>query len=135
MTQAAARVCGQLLHAGRLIELPSAILLALCCVLPAVHAAPTLPVQVSLGSGLIGLYYGFRIAFDAAAFKQYAREGNWAPFDEGLAGLGMHKAQAARPTADRIRGALRLLRWRIVWLFVQVASCALTGLPIWGATP
>lgn len=95
----------------------------------------------SVAAGLVERYYAFRSDLDARLFAHWAAcwSGLWAPdpqadlaaFDQALAGVfGARKAPTPpRPLADRVRGALRLLRHQFIALAIQLA--AILGAILW----
>lgn len=77
-----------------------------------------------LVSGLLQKYYALRVALDAELFaslaaapEQLARR--TAELDGALLAV-TGKATQGRTWDERSRGALRLLRWQVVWFSVQV---------------
>lgn len=96
---------------------------------------------VSVTAGLVQRYYAFRCDLDARLFAHWAAcwSGLWAPdpqadllaFDHALTGVfGTSEAPTPpRPLAERVRGALRLLRHQSIALAVQLA--AILGAILW----
>lgn len=96
---------------------------------------------VSVTAGLVQRYYAFRCDLDARLFAHWAAcwSGLWAPdpqadlvaFDHALTGVfGASEAPTPpRPLAERVRGALRLLRHQSIALGVQLS--ALLGAILW----
>lgn len=95
----------------------------------------------SVTAGLVQRYYAFRCDLDARVFAHWAAcwSGLWAPdpqadlkaFDHALTSVfGASEAPTPpRPLADRVRGALRLLRHQSIALAVQLS--ALLGAILW----
>lgn len=95
----------------------------------------------SVAAGLVQRYYAFRCDLDARLFAHWAAcwSGLWAPdpqadlkaFDQALTSVfGASEAPTPpRPLAERVRGALRLLRHQFIALAVQLA--ALLGAILW----
>ena len=96
---------------------------------------------VSVTAGLVQRYYAFRCDLDARLFAHWAAcwSGLWAPdpqadlvaFDHALTGVfGTSETPTPpRPLAERVRGALRLLRHQSIALAVQFS--ALLGAILW----
>ena len=78
-------------------------------------------------SGLLQKYWAFRVAFDADLFQLMAQDpGNLSDrteaLDQALQDLGLQPRQsAARPWAERSRGALGLLKRQALLVIVQIS--------------
>jgi hypothetical protein len=76
--------------------------------------------------GLIALYHGIRVGFDAAIFRHLADTAgddasDFAALDEALSRMGLlAQAKTARPLEARIAGARRLLYRQAVCAVLQV---------------
>lgn len=120
-------VTARLLAAWAPLETPAWTLLVAALALLWLHPAP---LSAGMGTasflaGVYGLYLGWRIRFDAAAFLDLA-EGRIADgdsLDATLKEMGL-SSRSTRSEAERCRGALRLLYQRIFWFLVQVVILA-----------
>ena len=105
---------------------------------PVQTTAMTLVLALVLGLTLLERGLALRLQFDAGLFDDLARQGatpsQLMALDLSLQGLGLRRASVtSRPLPDRVQGALRLARWHVVTVAIQVLSLAAT---LWlGARP
>lgn len=141
---ATAALTAAALGQGRQLDLLSLalLLLALATLLLAVTGLTERSLLgFSMAAGLVQRYYAFRSDLDARVFAHWAAcwSGLWAPdpqadlkaFDQALTGaFGAGDAPSPpRPLADRVRGALRLLRHQSIALTIQFS--AILGAILW----
>ena len=135
------------LTAATLAQGRSLHLLSLGLLLPALAAlllAPGGPARVaclalSLAAGAVQAYHALRSGLDAALFAHWARcwsapaavdvDADLQAFDQALGSAFGQPARASRPLAERVRGALRLLRHQSIALAVQFS--AILGAILW----
>lgn len=97
---------------------------------------------VVIVAGACEKWLALRVALDAAIFADWAASWEKTPaqgsapeetllrFDQTLTAIrGQHRVPAARPLADRVRGALALFHRQAALLLVQLAAWLLALLP------
>jgi hypothetical protein len=118
---------GSLLHAASLV-LTVAALIAGAATRPGDAWLVAIAAVVVLG--VIEFWLAARVALDAELFDVIAaRPSDLAGFDRAMQGLGlMPPGKANRPLANRIHGAIRLLKLQALTLGVQVTVLVIGGL-------
>ena len=134
---ATAALTAATLGQGRRLDLLSLALLLLALatlLLAATGLTERSLLGVSVAAGLVQRYYATRCDLDARLFAHWAAcwSSLWAPdpqadlvaFDQALTSVfGAEDAPIPpRPLADRVRGALRLLRHQSIALAIQLAA-------------
>jgi len=78
--------------------------------------------------GLVEFWLAARVAIDADLFAALGGD-DLAPFDEAMRRLGlMPEGKAGRPIEVRIQGALRLLKFQVALLVLQIAALFAGGI-------
>lgn len=101
-----------------LFALPAVLVVGLQPVGPVAVVALT----ASLIAALAQAYFALRCAFDAAVFERLQGDpARYIAFDRVLAVWGMRPGNvASRSVDERVRGAMRLLRWQARSFFLQL---------------
>ena len=89
----------------------------------AVISRPLWPIGAAVVAiGLVEFWLAARVAIDADLFAALGGD-DLARFDEAMRRLGlMAEDKAGRPMEARIRGALRLLKFQVALLLLQIAA-------------
>lgn len=105
------RVLAALLAQGRAVHLTACALALGAWVL---GGGPVLAGLVAVALG-IETWFAVRVGLDAALFDGLGSGVDARDVDGGLLGLGLIAQAPGRPVGSRVRGAVRLWRWQLVW--------------------